>query len=118
MEEQEQTTLKFSKPAYIKLETETGQSVSIDVYKARKILELSDKQPSEEAKWEYINKWLKEQLTIPEGVDLAWNQLLEFNDLVVKLVIKLNEERLGKTEGILSSQQPIQVSPMIIENGQ
>lgn len=115
--EEEQAVFKLSKPAYITIETEAGQSVKIDVYKARRVLEQSDKQPSEEAKWEYVGNWLKEQLNIPKEVTLAWNQVIEFNDLVVQLVIKLNQERMGKLNGMLSSQQSIQASPTTTESG-
>lgn len=109
--------LKLSKSAYLKVETDQGQEVLIDVYKARKVLELAEKQPDEESKWAYVEKWLKEQLQDASDSSIAQNVLLEFHDTICHLVIKLNEQRQSKISGMLSLQQPIQASPTSTETG-
>lgn len=110
--------LKLSKSAYLRLETEQGTTVDIDVYKARKVLELAEKQPDDDSKWTYLEKWLKEQLQDSSDKGIAQNVLLEFHDVICSLVIKLNEQRQSKISGMLSSQPPTQVSPISTENGQ
>lgn len=110
-------SLKFSKPAYVRLELE-DKTIDVDVYKARRVLELADKQPTYEARWEYLETWLKKQFGIEEeGKRLAENILYEFNDLIASVIVKLNEERLGKLKGIPFLQSSIQVSPTTTENG-
>lgn len=114
---------KFGKPAYIRIETEDGLTARVDVYAARRMLELADKQPDYDSKWQYIETWLLEQLKASNTKDLsgykiAQNILIEFNDSICALVIHLNKERQSKIDGMLSSQQPIQASPVTTENGQ
>lgn len=109
-------SLKFGKPAYVELELNEVK-VQIDVYEARRVLELSDKQPTYDAKWNYVSDWLKKQFGIETNEPLANNLLYEFNDFIVNIVIALDKERQSKISGIHFLQQPIQVSPMSTENG-
>jgi len=114
--------LQLSQPAFIRLELppshgqDSSHFVDIDLYKARRILATADKEPDENARWNYIAKWLGEQLQVDPN-RLAENILYEFNDLVCLSIIKLNEVRSKKVNGIVSSLISIQESLTTSEVG-
>lgn len=108
---------QLSPPAMLTLQTPDGaKQVKIDVYEARRLLEDAGKQPSEGLKQNAILQWLAKKLEV-DRTALAENMALEFNDAIVRLVVRLNEERQKKTEQIASSLTFTPESPATTELG-
>jgi hypothetical protein len=93
-------TLKLSKPAWLTLEAPDGAAKArIDIYKARRVLDLAAKQPDEDKRWEYILKYLAGELNV-DATQLAQSTAIEFNEYICKRVVELNQELASKVSGM------------------
>lgn len=112
-----ETIFQLSPPALLTLQTPDGaKQVKIDVYEARRALDDAGKQPSEDMRQNAILQWLAKKLGV-DRTTLAENMALEFNDAIVRLVVRLNEDRQKKTEQIASSLTFTPESPATSEHG-
>lgn len=110
-------TLQLSPPAFLTLQSADGANVAqIDVYEARRALDDARRQPSEDKHHAAILKYLAAKLDVTADA-LAENMALEFNDTIVLLVEKLNEERKKKALQTVSSLTCTPESPMATEPG-
>lgn len=111
-------TLQLSPPAYLNVQSPDGEkSAKFDVYEARRMLEDAGRSPTEDARENTILKYLAGKLDVPQE-SMAKSTALEFNDAIVALVKRLNEERQKKTLQMLSSLTFTQESPATIASGQ
>lgn len=108
-------TLKLSEPAYIVLATADGDECRVDAYEARRMLAAAQQKPEAE-QLATILDWLAERLGCDRAA-MGENQALDFNDLIVEVVNRLNVERKKKRESIASWQFFTQESPEATATG-
>jgi hypothetical protein len=112
-----ESTLNLSPPAFLTLTSASGTTPArIDVYEARRALEDANRKPSEAQKWAAVLDYIAGKLSVPRE-SLAESTALEFNDAIVRLVGRLNEERQKKTEQIAASLSCTPESPATTEPG-
>lgn len=112
-----EATLTLSAPAWLNLATADGQhKARVDVYEARRVLDDAEKQPNETLRQNAILNWLAKKLEVARD-DIAENMAMEVNDAIVRIVIRLNEQRQKKTEQIASSLTFTPESPATTEPG-
>lgn len=106
-----EATLQLSPPAFLTLQSPGGsKSARVDVYEARRALDDARRQPTEATHHGAILKYLAGKMEV--AVDtLAENQALLFNDTIVLLVEKLNEERKKKAASTVASLTSTPESP-------
>lgn len=98
-----ETSLNLSPPAYIALRSPDAEApVRIDVYEARRALDDACRKPTDALRWAAVLDYLAEKLSVPRE-SLAENMALEFNDCIVAVIERLNEERKKKQQSIASS---------------
>lgn len=110
--------MKLSLPEPCYLEIEVGEKITkIDVFAANRVLEEAQKQPGQDQRWRAIAKYLETTLGIPQG-SLAENQVVTFNQAVIKKYDEAWEIISKKVAGIASSQQSTkEESPQTIPIG-
>lgn len=110
MNELQAYKMVMAPPVVLDVESADGKTKArIDVYEARRMLEEAAKEVTETARWFRVRLWLANRLeTMPEL--LAESTAIEFNNTVMAIVDRVNEERKKKVESIVSSPQPIPVS--------
>lgn len=110
--------LQLNQPAWLTLRSPDGLTeAKIDVYKARRLLEEAEKQPSEELRWKVIIKFLGEQLNV-NGDTLAESSAIEFHECINRAVIALNDERKKRLSNIASLPDSTPASQTTSEPGQ
>jgi hypothetical protein len=110
-----ESTLNLSPPAFLTLTSASGTTPArIDVYEARRALEDANRKPSEAQKWAAVLDYIAGKLSVPRE-SLAESTALEFNDAIVRLVGKLNEERQKKTEQT-AARYPVPRNPQRLPN--
>lgn len=94
--------ISLASPAYATLETpEQPDGVRLDVYEARRVLADAQSKKTEAERFELILTYLAGKLQCDRS-QLAENQAIDFNDLIVATVGKLAEERKKKAASIVS----------------
>lgn len=103
-------------PAFLLLQSADGRATArVDVYEARRVLLEAEKLPDAD-RWATILEWLEQQLGVSAS-SLPENIALDFNNLVVAVVNRLDEERKKKLASIAFLRPCTQESRAISGSG-
>jgi hypothetical protein len=112
-----ESSYTLTAPAYVTIRTHCGsKEARLDVYKARRVLDDAERKPSEELRWAAILSYLSTALNVPQD-ELAESSALEFHEVIVTIVSKLNEERKKKAASIACSLTSTPASPPATATG-
>lgn len=110
--------LQLSAPAVLTLKSPDGSKVTkIDVYDARRMLEEAEKEPSQEARWLKVARYIADKLNI-DPTELAESSAVEFHEHINRIVLIKNSERKKKLDEIVAWPDSTLVSPTTSALGQ
>jgi hypothetical protein len=111
-------SLKLSPPAYLTIESADGEySTRVDIFQTWRFLEDAAKQPSQDARWATIRKYLAGLFKCEPDL-VAESTAREFHDAIVNLGTRAQEQIQGKLSSIVSLQQPTPESQADTPDGQ
>lgn len=94
--------LELQPPAVIAVTTpDKTRTVLFDIFEAWRALGQNAKQPTEDKRWETNRRYLAEKFEISID-DISESMAREFNEVIVTLGTKLQDQCAKKVEGMLS----------------
>ena len=103
-------------PAYLLLQSADGSAKArVDVYEARRML-LEAQNLGEADRWATVQEWIEQQLSVDPG-SITENIAIDFNNLVVDVANKLDDDRKKKLASIAFLRPSTPASPATSEAG-